>query len=70
MICTLAWNKADLYKRYPELQANTTDACVRGMNDYLINMKSTDNYKRMVMSGIHGINDLGSRNLCEETEGA
>ena len=60
-----AWNKTDLYDRYPQLTANTTDMCVRAMNNYLINMRSTDDYKRMILSSLHGINDLGSRNLCD-----
>lgn len=34
-----------------------------------INLKSEQNYEMMWLSGMHGLNDLGSQPLCEQANG-
>ena len=59
-------DKSLLYERYPQLISNDTDPCIRGLNQILINMNSEDLYEKMVLASLHGLDDLGSKSLCEE----
>lgn len=61
-------DKSLLYQTYPQLVANTTDPCVQGLSQLLINMYSYQRYEKMVQASMHGLDDLGSPWLCENGE--
>ena len=45
-ICAaLTKDKKELYRKYPQLLSPETDPCVRGINQLLINMKTSDSYE-------------------------
>jgi hypothetical protein len=58
-------DKSELYARYPQLNSTETPPCIRGLSNFLINMHSGDNERRMTDSSMHQLNDLGSQDLCE-----
>jgi len=60
-----AVDKSALYAQYPQLVSNTTNACVQGMSQLLINMYTIEQYEKMISSSMHGLDDLGSEFLCE-----
>ena len=61
----LTKDKQRLYDKYPQLVSNNTDACIRGLSQVLINMATESAQAEMVLSSMHGINDLGSQSGCE-----
>lgn len=58
-------DKSPLYAKYPQLVSNTTDPCVRGLNQVLINMRTARTQEIMVASSVHALNDLGSYAQCD-----
>jgi len=57
-------DKSILYERYPQLLSEDTNACVRGLSNLIINMRSVDEAEIMVQESMHAINDLGSKRAC------
>ena len=61
----LTTDKEALYKKYPQLLSAETDPCVRGINQLFINMGTANLQEVMVLSSMHGLNDLGSESGCQ-----
>ena len=61
----LTTDKQRLYDKYPQLVSDSTDACIKGLSQVLINMATQSAQAEMVLSSMHGLNDLGSEGGCE-----
>ena len=58
-------DKSALYQKYPQLNSTDTDACVRGLSEVFINIRTLAPQQQMASTSLHGINDLGSMKECE-----
>lgn len=54
-----------MYETYPQLVSDETNACIRGLSNLIINMRSVDQAEIMVQESMHAINDLGSKRACQ-----